>query len=259
MHSCYVRDLDSSWSMKRAVTPYNLLMIISNGSLTYWVDGEDLSLQAGDVLFIPAGSVRGGTSNEQHQRYATHFSSLGDEELLPLLASKQPCKLKLQNIAYFKQRFSLLNHHWLTKGPYSSVICCGILLEMLGIVNHELDHQNISTKKVKLVEDLKAYIHSHYKSLLKLQELADYTGRSPNYISYVFKEATGFTPIEYLHNVRISIAKDLMLSKLIPIREIADQTGFSDQAYFNRVFKKVTGYSPTYFVNKTTEKTVWSE
>jgi AraC family transcriptional regulator of arabinose operon len=50
--------------------------------------------------------------------------------------------------------------------------------------------------------------------------------------------------------VRISIAKDLMLSKSITVREIAEQTGFCDQAYFHRVFKKVTGYSPTDFLNE---------
>lgn len=49
-----------------------------------------------------------------------------------------------------------------------------------------------------------------------------------------------------------------MLSNVIPIREVAEEVGFYDQAYFHRIFKKITGCSPTTFLDGKTDKTVWS-
>lgn len=251
LHTCFVRDLDSAWRLERSIAPYDLLILITCGELIYWVDNEQFPLRQGDVLYIPEGSLRGGAALEFHQRYAAFFSARREtKELLPLLGRKKPCKLKIHNFAYFKQRFSLLNHHWLMKGPYTATATYAILLEMLSIVNHDLDHQGIGSKKMKLVVDLKNYIFKHYREPIKLQDLADYCGKTPNYISFVFKEVTGFTPIEYVHDVRISVAKDLMLSKFMSIREISEQTGFCDQAYFTRIFKKMTGYSPTTFIHE---------
>ncbi|MDF2959638.1 MAG: AraC family transcriptional regulator [Paenibacillus sp.] len=251
LQSCYVKDLDSKWTMNRLSNPYHLLLFITSGRLIYWVDDKTIPLQKGDVLFVPAGSVRSGSAIEYHQRYATFFGVRGEEgSKLPLLAKKQTCKLKIQNFPYFKQRFSLLNHHWLMKGAYLDTVCNAILLEMLSMVNYDLDCQEISSKKMKLVVEIKNYILKHYNEPIKLQDLSEFGGKTPNYISCIFKEVTGFSPIEYLHDVRISMAKDMMLSKGMSIREISDQTGFCDQAYFNRVFKKLSGCSPTDFLNE---------
>ncbi|MCR8632891.1 AraC family transcriptional regulator [Paenibacillus radicis (ex Xue et al. 2023)] len=253
LQSCYVKDLDSKWTMSHLSNPYHLLLFITSGRLIYWVDDETIPLQKGDVLFVPAGSVRSGSAIEYHQRYATFFGVQEDELTklgLPILNRRKTFKLKIQNFPYFKQRFSLLNHHWLMKGAYLDTFCNAILLEMLSMVNYDLDYEEVSSKKMKLVKDIKNYILKHYNQSIKLQELSEFGGKTPNYISCIFKEVTGFTPIEYLHDVRISMAKDMMLSKGMSIREISEETGFCDQAYFNRVFRKLSGCSPTDFLNE---------
>jgi len=251
LQSCYVKDLDSSWKMNHLSTPYHLLLFITSGRLIYWIDKETMPLQKGDVLFVPAGSVRSGSAIEYHQRYAAFFRVEGsDRHRLPILDKKEAFKLKVQNFPYFKQRFSLLNHHWLMKGAYLDTFCSSILLEMLSMVNYDLDYEEISSKKMKLVMEIKNYMLKHYNEPIKLQDLSEFGGKTPNYISCIFKEVTGFTPIEYLHDIRITMAKDMMLSKGMSIREISEETGFCDQAYFNRVFRKLSGCSPTDFLNE---------
>jgi AraC family transcriptional regulator of arabinose operon len=247
-----MKELDQSWRMYRSVTPQHLLIYITSGRLVYWVNEEPFPLQKGDILYIPAGSERRGAAIERHQRYAVSFSATGESSgLLPILTSRRACKLRLRNPAYFKQRFSLLTHHWQNKSSsFQNATCYAILLEMMTIVNTDSIFINEDNKKSRLIEDIKHYILQNYRNAIKLKDLSDYSGRSPNYISYVFKEMTGFTPIEYLHDVRISLAKDMMLSRSMSIREIAEQTGFCDQAYFNRVFKKVAGLPPSSFLNK---------
>jgi AraC-like DNA-binding protein len=257
LHSCYVRDMDHTWRMKPNKLQYNVLILITSGKLVYWINDRRVPLQPEEVLFIPAGSVRGGQAIEQHQRYATHFSVVNPVPTLPLLENKQYVKTRLTNFAYFKQRFSLLNHHWMVKGPYLKTTCYAVLLEMLSLMNYEVDQWSISEKKRKMVEDIKNYILHHYQHSITLEDLAQEIERTPNHTSYTFKKVTGFSPIEYLHQVRISKAKDLMLSGHMPIREVAERTGFCDQAYFNRIFHKVTGCSPTAFLNGKTDSTIW--
>ncbi|RAP75083.1 AraC family transcriptional regulator [Paenibacillus montanisoli] len=248
LYTCYTKEYPK-WEMSRSVTQYHILLVITRGKVIYWVGDDSVLLQKGDVIFIPAGSVRGGTSLEEHQRYATHFTlEDSDRQLLPLLTENRYCKTAISGFDYFKQRFMLLKHHWLMKGPYSDTACYAILLELLGIINYERDKWKLPAKKLEMAEDMKVYLLEHYKESVTLDDLARLTGRTPNHASHVFKSVTGLSPIEYLHHVRIAKAKELMFDKMMTISDIAEETGFCDQAYFNRVFRKVTGCSPTAFM-----------
>ncbi|QGQ99459.1 AraC family transcriptional regulator [Paenibacillus psychroresistens] len=252
MHSCYVKDFTGKWEMGKLKTQYHIMIVITKGEITYWINDESIPLQKGDVLFIPSGSIRGGTSTTpDHQRYATHFTIAdADLALLPIFSENHYCKTTISGFEYFKQRFLLLKHHWLMRGPYSETTCYAILLELLGIINYERDHWKLPAKKMDMAEDIKKYIVDHYKEAVTLNDLSTYIGRTPNHISHLFKSVTGLSPIDFLHHVRISKAKELMFDKMMPISEIADETGFCDQAYFNRVFKKLTGGSPTAFLKR---------
>ncbi|NBD26401.1 AraC family transcriptional regulator [Paenibacillus glycinis] len=254
LHTCYVKDFHGKWEMGKSVAQYHILLVVTKGKILYWVNDETVFLQKGDVIFIPAGSIRGGTSIEEHQRYATHFTfAEHDAALLPILREKHYSKTTIAGFEYFKQRFLLLKHHWLMRGPYSETSCYAVLLELLGIVNYERDKWKFPAKKVDMAEDIKKYLLDHYKESVTLNDLAAYAGRTPNHLSHVFKSVTGQSPIEYLHHVRISKAKELMFDKMLPISAIAEETGFCDQAYFNRVFKKLTGCSPTAFLKGRTD------
>ncbi|TDF92502.1 helix-turn-helix domain-containing protein [Paenibacillus piri] len=252
LHSCYQHTFSDNWHMEHSLSQYNVLVFITYGSIDYWVNDETVRLEGGDVLLIPAGSIRGGASvtSEGHQRYATHFScSGGMEALLPILGKPAYAKTRILREDYFKQRFSLLCHHWMMKSSFQAALCFSILLEMLGIMNHDLTHEEIPSKKMRLVEAIKSYIVDHYRQPIKLVDISEHIMRTPTYITNIFKEVTGLTPIEYLHHVRIDKSKELMFSTSMSIGEIADYTGFCDQAYFNRVFKKMTGYPPSSFLS----------
>ncbi|WP_274650587.1 AraC family transcriptional regulator [Paenibacillus humicola] len=254
MRSCYIKDYPGKWEMNKEPTSYHIIVLITKGNITYWVDEDTVYLNPGDVLYIPAGCQRGGFAVNDHQRFVTHFSmDDGDRRLLPLLGENRHCKTPLSGLDYFKQRFMLLRHHWLMGGPYQEATRYGILLEMLGIISYDRDNWKVPAKKLDLAADIRKYLLDHYREPVTLDDLASYTGRTPNYISHLFKRISGFSPIDYLHHVRIAKAKELMFDKKIPIGEIAERTGFCDQAYFTRVFKKLTGCSPTAFLKGSTD------
>ena len=91
------------------------------------------------------------------------------------------------------------------------------------------------------------YIKSNYMERLLLEEAAALVHISPQYLSRIFKEETGYTFSQYVTRIRIEKSKALLIQEDLSQKDIALMTGFADQSHFSRSFKKVTGLSPTTF------------
>lgn len=98
-----------------------------------------------------------------------------------------------------------------------------------------------------LVKRAVAYLHQNYARPLARWEIADAIGVSEDYLSRVFHRELGLSPWDYLNRYRIEQAKQLLRYTSATIRAIACQVGFKDQLYFSRVFRKLTGLSPSTF------------
>jgi len=98
-----------------------------------------------------------------------------------------------------------------------------------------------------LVKRAVAYLHQNYARALARWEIAEAVGVSENYLTRVFNQELGLSPWEYLNRYRIYQAQALLRRTSDSIRSVARQVGFKDQAYFSRVFRKLTGISPKAF------------
>ena len=79
---------------------------------------------------------------------------------------------------------------------------------------------------------------------LTLEEVANHVHLNPAYFSSLFKQSTGSSFKEYLNMVRIEESKRLLANTDYSVIDIAVASGFGDQSYFCRVFKKYTGLTP---------------
>jgi two-component system response regulator YesN len=96
-----------------------------------------------------------------------------------------------------------------------------------------------------LLYQAKEYIDTNYHKVVTLDETADYIGLSPYYFSKMFKERFQMTFIDYLTQLRIAKAKELLNDQKMSLKEIASTIGYRDPNYFSRVYKKATGESPS--------------
>ncbi|MBM7582520.1 two-component system response regulator YesN [Caldicoprobacter guelmensis] len=96
-------------------------------------------------------------------------------------------------------------------------------------------------------EQLIKYIDENYSAPLTLNMLAQKFNFSPKYISNMIKNKVGYSFIEYLTNLRIKRAVELLTKTNMSIKEIALSVGYDDQQYFHRIFKKKTGKTPTQY------------
>ena len=90
-----------------------------------------------------------------------------------------------------------------------------------------------------------AYLQQNHQRPISRQELAAAIGVSKDYISHIFSQELGISPWEYLSRYRIQQAKTLLRHTHASITTVAQQAGFEDLSYFNRVFRKHVGCSPT--------------
>lgn len=100
-------------------------------------------------------------------------------------------------------------------------------------------------KSILKEEKVKTYIETHFKEELTRESLASEVFMNPDYLSKLFKKNTGSSLMDYVTKVRIERAKELLERTVLTISEIAIETGYSNTAYFTKMFKKYTnGVTP---------------
>ena len=97
------------------------------------------------------------------------------------------------------------------------------------------------------VEEMAKYIQNNYKKNLTLDEIASYVYLSTSYASRVFKKVKGISIVEYISQVRIEKAKQLLENPHYQIEEIAENVGYTDAGYFTKVFRKHEGVTPSQY------------
>jgi YesN/AraC family two-component response regulator len=102
-------------------------------------------------------------------------------------------------------------------------------------------------KHVDIISKAIAYVKTNYMRKLTLNEVAEYVFLSPSYFSKIFKQEMDCYFKDYVNYIRVEKSKLLLLTEKISLVEIADNAGFYDQSYFNKVFKKMTGVTPKKF------------
>lgn len=96
----------------------------------------------------------------------------------------------------------------------------------------------------RIVGQVQLHVRQHLSEDLKVSTLGQLFFLSPNHLSYLFKKETGYTLSDYVENVRMERARALLSMADSTVAEVAMQVGYTDAAYFSRVFKKATGLSP---------------
>jgi AraC-like DNA-binding protein len=121
--------------------------------------------------------------------------------------------------------------------------CIGETLAM-HLTRLELPRSKVNALPKWRLRRVEQYIADHFDRCISLSELANVAGLSRMHFAAQFRAATGYRPREYLLNHRVEHAKTLLTTTERPLAEIALAVGFSTQAHFSTVFKRISGESP---------------
>lgn len=93
------------------------------------------------------------------------------------------------------------------------------------------------------------YVNNNFCSDISIQSISKDLNVNASYISQLFKKEVGITFTEYLSNLRIDRACNMLKTTDLSISEIAEKTGYNDFFYFSRIFKKIKGMPPSKYRN----------
>lgn len=91
---------------------------------------------------------------------------------------------------------------------------------------------------------LQTWMEEHFAEAVSVKQLARRSGLSHRSLNRRFSSATGSTPLEYLHRLRIEAAKKLLETSDLSVQEITSRIGYQDARSFSRLFRTSTGQSP---------------
>ena len=112
--------------------------------------------------------------------------------------------------------------------------------------NHDFSKSDISS----LINSAKITVQENISSITP-EELAETVCMSYSKFRKIFKEYTGFSPLQYIQEVRISMAKEMLTNTSKSIKEIAFELGYENKDYFFTVFKKLSGLTPVAYRKQT--------
>src|SRR4051812_1708301 len=146
-----------------------------------------------------------------------------------------------------KLKAAYLGSRVMTNKEHESVVkLLSIFAEHLSMVSNQILVQKEHAEP-PMITRAKQFIREHSGDELSLGQVAKAVNTSTFYFCKMFKRFTGINFTEFLSRVRIENARNLLLNPNLRISEIAYEVGFQSLTHFNRVFKKVTGQSPTEF------------
>ena len=104
--------------------------------------------------------------------------------------------------------------------------------------------QSSADSSSRRIEQIQTYLKTHLDEELSLTQVSAHFYLNAAYLSRLFREKTGMTFSDYLADLRVTSAKELLVSSPLTIYEIARKVGYEEANSFSRLFKKRTGMSP---------------
>ncbi|HBE04837.1 MAG: hypothetical protein A2096_15570 [Spirochaetes bacterium GWF1_41_5] len=91
------------------------------------------------------------------------------------------------------------------------------------------------------------YLHTHYMMIKDINDIIPLSMISRGHFYKLFKKNTGMHPSQYLNNLRVQKAKELLRKTTLSVKNITREVGFANESYFHRLFKSITGTSPVQY------------
>lgn len=225
--------------------------LICSGTSDYLIHDKKTIICKGDVLIYNSGVVHDVAPSTEVTNYCMgisglHMPGLRENALIP-----DDIGYVFPSGEYFEELqslFQLMYRSILAGKPGCEQFCTGLMQALLSDVLTLTGSKDAPAappiEPGNLGLRIKEYIDAHYMEPITLQSMGEALHISSYYLSHVFKEMTGYSPVQYLLQRRIGEAQTLLASTDLSITRIAEMVGYDTQSYFNYQFTKNVGMSP---------------
>lgn len=234
----------------RTVPDYNLIFV-TRGQVVWVIEGEPYPLRDGDLVVVPPGVPHHGYSQTPRitlESFHVEASLPSGQDVLAILIPPrfqhvEPNSYLDRYLRTAQAEFDRPDH------AQASLMLQSwgrlILLELLrdNALRGRLRYQPIDPLVMDLLEGLRHKLGQP----VSLEDLARWSGFSPQHLNRLFQKHIGVTPLQYLTRLRMEQAAQRLLSGQATVRAIAQEVGYDDPYYFSRLFRRHFGRSPAQY------------
>ncbi len=260
----------------RSINEY-ILYVITEGCMYLREDNTEYELKAGDVFLLEPGLFHEGYKKATCSYYYAHFThpalSPSKDPASSLTAFQEnrrkslvsynldeqdptdsvtciPKRFHLRNSRIKNRLASAVDYYNSREENYKRKTSSELHLFLLDIAHEYLLSENhLSKSKINkseaTVEKILTYLNANYSQHITSKDIVEIFDVNFDYINRVFSAKTGSPIFSYLNFLRISNAKQLIETTELPFSEIAYLVGIDDRYYFSKLFKKITGQTPS--------------
>lgn len=237
------------------------LSVVTKGHGTYYIDGKNYPIEAGDFIILNPGTYHKSLatcSGDFTTEYYIGFTDISVRGIEPNTLPLPDGKIIFHMKDMFRQEIfrlcASMGKEFQTCRPGRYFMLKAYLIQMILLLLRDqqetVEEQNgcyfESPNKKYVVKQMIHYFSEHYSEKISLDQIARNMYLSTFYISKIFKSETGDTPINYLIELRMEKARELMENAPgLSIQNIASMVGYDDAYHFSKLFKKHFGVAPS--------------
>jgi len=277
---CYRFKETSFFQGERRLLDY-LFLYMEEGRYLLTVEGIEYELLPGDfaliqpgMLFTTRGYGRCVVPNTHldffynPNRERSFVTTPGQTNLEPYSELQQPrlndfpnlqlpIKLKPRHPDQFKELLSRMIEHFNNNDIHNVLHAQKLAMELLLLLIGDFETTgSLAFEDQQFVTKMKAFISFHLSGTITVESMAKHAGYSESHFNVIFHHSFGATPHQYIVNLRLEKASELLAATGLKLDLIAEYCGFANASHFSKAFKKRYGLSPRHFRNAQSKSTL---
>jgi AraC-like DNA-binding protein len=217
---------------------------------TVWIGKSRFRLEPGDVTLTPSRAISRYELAQSGEHLCVHFHPLTPGRPAERLGLPLHVRLGARAVLARERFWRVIDYHWQSRQKKDSAAgsaasaCLQEMLLWLYLQGQAGQDSSRTHSREDAPMQLRTIMDAALASRLTVPDLAKQIGLSADYASRLFRQKYRMTIPRYLLLKRIELARHLLVSSDLPVREVGKQSGIPDPQYFNKQFRRITGQSP---------------
>lgn len=243
-------DCQPEYAVARDAFPYYSIELVARGRGTVALGGATQTIGPGSVFTYGPGVAHEIRTNRRSRlgKYFVNFAGRGAMSLIEGLGAPFGSCTRVSSLPEVQLLFRELIRDGARGDDASGPLCVAILkCIVLRIGAYRVAGDDQRSEPYETYERCVALITSHAAVLVSQQQAAAACGVSPAYLSRLFARFGRQSAYQFLTRLRMNLAAERLLDCTAPVRQVADELGYTDPFHFSRTFKATIGVSPSDF------------
>ncbi|WP_312117499.1 AraC family transcriptional regulator [Brevibacillus reuszeri] len=249
------RSMESGEELLAYRLPANAFLYAIRGSAQVRLDGVPYNTQRFHLFHGGKGACLDITAKQSFEYYMILYKASASfpsrKEFTRQVEMDDPFRMQYgfapQYPVFLLDIAERMAKEWIAAGLIDKLHVKSLFYQFIYEVMRQLDKHGIESVKPDPVTQAVLFMNQYYARPITLESLVEMLDCNPRQFLRWFKRRHETSPIDYLIQLRMAKAKELLLGTDCTLKEIAESVGYQDSYYFSRLFKKNVGVSPTAF------------